>query len=173
MFMEEIRFFELGDEVIRKFKEDEGFGSSGAGGADEELMPQDDRMRQLWLLFEHPESSLLARIVAVVSVLVIAISVVTFCLETLPRFKHYKIFRFSNNITRVIEAEVPSATGQLLLPPCYLTPDRLDSTRTLADPFFIVETICIIWFALELFIRFYASPSKSGEGERLACSATA
>lgn len=30
-----------------------------------------------------------------------------------------------------------------------------------ADPFFIVETICIVWFALELFIRFWASPSKA------------
>lgn len=135
IFMEEIRFFELGEDAVNKFKEDEGLGGSSN---DEEVMPKDERMKQLWLLFEHPESSLMARVVAVISVLVIAISVITFCLETLPRFKHYKIFQFSNK-TRVIEAEVPSAT----------------------DPFFIVETICIVWFALELFIRFYASPSKA------------
>lgn len=112
--MEEIRFFELGEDAIQKFKEDEGFGN---GTNADERMPSDERMKQLWLLFEHPESSILARIVAVISVLVIAISVITFCLETLPRFKHYKIFKFSNNVTRVIEAEVPSATGIVCLFP--------------------------------------------------------
>lgn len=116
VFMEEIRFFDLGEEAVQKFKEDEGFGSGTSG---DERMPSDERMKQLWLLFEHPESSILARIVAVVSVLVIAISVITFCLETLPRFKHYKIFKFSNNVTRVIEAEVPSATGTRLLSPTF------------------------------------------------------
>jgi voltage-gated potassium channel Kch len=135
--MEEIRFFELGDEVINKFKEDEGFAAPGTSA--DEQMPDNELMKKLWLLFEHPESSISARIVAVVSVLVIAISVVTFCLETLPQFKHYKIFKYANNITRVIEAEVPSAS----------------------DPFFIIETICIVWFALELFTRLFASPSKT------------
>lgn len=135
--MEEIRFFELGEDVINKFKEDEGFAAPGTSA--DEQMPDNELMKQLWLLFEHPESSMSARVIAVVSVLVIAISVVTFCLETLPQFKHYKIFKYSNNITRVIEAEVPSAS----------------------DPFFIIETICIVWFALELFTRLFASPSKT------------
>ena len=61
-----------------------------------------------------------------------------FCLETLPEFKHYKVFNTTANGTKIEEDEVPDVT----------------------DPFFIVETLCIIWFTFELLVRFLACPSK-------------
>ena len=61
---------------------------------------------QVWLLFEYPESSQHARIVAIISVFVILLSIVIFCLETLPEFKHYKIFNTTANGTKVEEDEV-------------------------------------------------------------------
>ena len=61
-------------------------------------------------------------------VFVILLSIVIFCLETLPEFKHYKLFNTTANGTKVVEDEVPDVT----------------------DPFFIVETLCIIWFTFEL-----------------------
>ncbi|XP_033621845.1 potassium voltage-gated channel subfamily A member 5, partial [Fukomys damarensis] len=33
--------------------------------------------------------------------------------------------------------------------------------RTLADPFFIVETTCVVWFTFELLVRFSTCPSKA------------
>ena len=84
--------------------------------------------RRVWLLFEYPESSQHARIVAIISVFVILLSIVSvpssfqryflssddtfylqviFCLETLPEFKHYKIFNTTANGTKVEEDEVP------------------------------------------------------------------
>ena len=99
IFAEEIRFFELGDDIWQKFKEDEGFANNPK---DEEVpMPENKWMRELWLLFEHPDSGTAAKFVAIISVLVILVSISTFCLETLPEFRHYKMFQYANNITRV------------------------------------------------------------------------
>uniref|UniRef100_A0A3Q3GSW2 Potassium voltage-gated channel, shaker-related subfamily, member 4 n=1 Tax=Labrus bergylta TaxID=56723 RepID=A0A3Q3GSW2_9LABR len=133
IFSEEVKFYELGEEAILKFREDEGFVKE-----EEKPLPEDEFKRQIWLLFEYPESSSPARGIAVVSVLVIVISIVIFCLETLPEFRDEKE---------------------------YLQP-RVNSTQPdhgftpFNDPFFIVETVCIIWFSFEIIVRFFASPSK-------------
>ena len=109
------------------FREDEGFIKE-----EEKPLPTNDLQRKVWLLFEYPESSQHARIVAIISVFVILLSIVIFCLETLPEFKHYKVFNTTANGTKIEEDEVPDVT----------------------DPFFIVETLCIIWFTFELLVRF-------------------
>lgn len=133
VFVEEVRFFELGDAAFNKFREDEGYVKE-----EEKILPENEFQKSIWLLFEYPESSQAARVVAITSVAVILLSIVIFCLETLPEFKHYKLFNTTNNMTRVMEDEVPSVT----------------------EPFFIIETLCIIWFSLELIVRFLACPSK-------------
>ncbi|KAK0176592.1 hypothetical protein PV328_000711 [Microctonus aethiopoides] len=58
--------------------------------------------------------------------------------RTLPEFKHYKVFNTTTNGTKIEEDEVPDIT----------------------DPFFLIETICIIWFTFELSVRFLACPNK-------------
>jgi len=133
IFSEEIQFYELGETAITKFREDEGFIKE-----EEKPLPTNDLQRKVWLLFEYPESGQHARIVAIISVFVILLSIVIFCLETLPEFKHYKVFNTTANGTKVEEDEVPDVT----------------------DPFFIVETLCIVWFTFELLVRFLACPSK-------------
>ena len=69
------------------YREDEGFIKE-----EEKPLPTNDLQRKVWLLFEYPESSQHARIVAIISVFVILLSIVIFCLETLPEFKHYKVW---------------------------------------------------------------------------------
>lgn len=70
----------------KKYREDEGFIKE-----EEKPLPDNENQRKVWLLFEYPESSQAARIVAIISVFVILLSIVIFCLETLPEFKHYKV----------------------------------------------------------------------------------
>ncbi|KQS30018.1 uncharacterized protein Dyak_GE15560, isoform F [Drosophila yakuba] len=123
VFSEEIKFYELGDQAINKFREDEGFIKE-----EERPLPDNEKQRKVWLLFEYPESSQAARVVAIISVFVILLSIVIFCLETLPEFKHYKVFNTTTNGTKIEEDEVPDIT----------------------DPFFLIETLCIIWFTFEL-----------------------
>ena len=85
IFLEEVRFYELGEEVVIRFKADEGFPR-----VVERPLPATRIQRRLWMLFEHPESSSGARIIAIVSVLVIVVSILIFCLETLPEFRNEK-----------------------------------------------------------------------------------
>ncbi|XP_038661999.1 potassium voltage-gated channel subfamily A member 4-like [Scyliorhinus canicula] len=138
IFAEEIKFYQLGDEAMLKFREEEGFVKEA-----EKPLPRGEFWRQVWLLFEYPESSSPARGIAIVSVLVILISIVIFCLETLPEFRDDRDFpqggALPANATR-------RPAGRL--------------AATFGDPFFIVETVCIVWFSFELLVRFAACPSK-------------
>lgn len=85
IFMDELEFYQLGDEVITRFKEDEGFPKEEVCA-----LPENELQRRIWILFEQPESSGGARIIAVISVVVIIVSILIFCLETLPAFRNEK-----------------------------------------------------------------------------------
>ncbi|KAM6947806.1 potassium voltage-gated channel subfamily A member 10 [Lycodopsis pacificus] len=140
VFANEIVFYQLGHEAMQQFREDEGFVNEP-----EVLLPTNEIKRQFWLLFEYPESSSAAKSVALVSVFVIVISIVIFCLETLPEF------RDDTNVT-------PGLTQ--LINGTQTGPAVKDVFVYLTDPFFILETICIIWFCFEAGVRFVACPSK-------------
>ena len=75
VFTEEIKFFELGEDAFNKFREDEGFIKE-----EERILPKKDMQRKIWLLFEYPETSQWARVIAIISVTVILMSIVIFCL---------------------------------------------------------------------------------------------
>lgn len=136
VFTEEIKFYELGEEAIEKYREDEGFVKEEV-----KVLPDNKFQRKVWLLFEYPESSMAARVIAICSVFVILLSIVIFCMETLPHFRHYKVVNGTNDsMTTIEEDDIPQFT----------------------EPFFIIETACIIWFTFELLVRFASSPEKIG-----------
>ncbi|KAG7521693.1 shaker-related potassium channel tsha2-like [Solea senegalensis] len=132
IFLEEIKFYEIEEEAVELFKEDEGLARE-----EDRPLPENEFQRQFWLLFEYPESSGPARIIAIVSVMVILISIVIFCLETLPEFRE---------VPYVPEIVNGSAQGKAPSP--------------FTDPFFMVETLCIVWFSFEFTMRFLSCPSK-------------
>ena len=151
IFLEEIKFFELGAEVIERFKESEGIIREAP-----KPMPRVAWKRHIWMLFECPESSLCARVVGIISVLVIIVSIVTFCMETLPVFRNY-----SNQTANTAAAALAGTSpGPMSHPAGGKDKLHLDYTENndLLQPFFIIETICIIWFSLELSLRFLSCP---------------
>ena len=129
VFADEIRFYELGDDVLQRVEQEEGY-------IEEEKpdLPEHPLQRAIWKLFEFPDTSLAARIIAIISVSVIVISIVTFCVETLPQFRPQKVKGENGTVTTEDER--------------------------FRQPWFGLETACIIWFTFEYLVRLFSSPNK-------------
>lgn len=117
VFADEIRFYDLGDDILHKVEQEEGYIEE-----EKPILPENKLQRKIWQLFEFPDTSLGARIIAIFSVMVITLSIVTFCVETLPQFRN-------NGEKR-------------------------------KQPWFTLETACIIWFTFEYLMRLISSPQK-------------
>ena len=107
--------------------------------------PVNHLQRKVWEIFECPESSNLARIVAVISIVMITVSIALFIIETLPSIRNEmnppSPLITSGNVTDAHEVHGSGGTKYFWI-------------------FFIIETICITWFCLELICRFIVAPSK-------------
>jgi len=118
------------------------------------VLPAHPLRRKLWLWFEYPRSSNIARKLALWSVLVIIVSTVAFCIETLPSLNIDKQYvstvriittknitvnneSFSRNMTIIVQETLPLAV---------------------IDHWFIIETISVVWFTIEYIVRLYAAP---------------
>ncbi|TSP79445.1 Potassium voltage-gated channel subfamily A member 10 [Bagarius yarrelli] len=147
VFKDEINFYKLGSEAMEQFREEEGFLKEP-----EVPLPTNEIYRQFWLLFEYPESSNAARGVALVSLIVIIVSIIIFCMETLPEFRDD--FEVINAMGHPVNQTKDSSSDSS----SSATSKTISTTFT--DPFFIVETACIIWFVFEITVRFLVCPSK-------------
>ncbi|NXR18326.1 KCNA3 protein, partial [Cinclus mexicanus] len=143
VFLEELRFYQLGDEAEERLREAEGFSVE-----EPPALPRGGLRRRAWLLCEHPESSPAARVVALLSVLVILVSIVVFCLETLPQFRPGAEGEVSGG-----RNSSPSSSFSLF--------SSSSSWSSSSSSSFLPFTICICWFSLELLVRLVASPSKA------------
>lgn len=82
-FLEEIKFFQL-HEVDKRYKQEiEPVETRKVTPVD---MPAHPLRRKIWQLFEYPDSSFYADLLAKFSLIVIIMSTITFCIETLPSF---------------------------------------------------------------------------------------
>lgn len=82
LFSEDVLFFHLGQDVFNRLQREEGYIQ------DTEMeLPKNKYQRAVWELFECPDTSMPARILAILSVSVIVVSITVFCIETLPQYK--------------------------------------------------------------------------------------
>lgn len=137
MFLEEAKFFEL-DDIILSIEVTQG----ATGTEEDKLLPKNLLKRKLWLLLEYPESSYQGRIVAYCSVFVVCISIFEFCCETVPEFK----WGLKEDEAHRLEGRRPTD---------FLGPEGM---RDLKDPFFLTETLCVIFFVFELLTRAAVCP---------------
>lgn len=82
LFAKEVLFYQLGENVFLQLQRNEGCIQDAPME-----MPRNKYQRKVWELFECPDSSLAARLLAVWSVIVIVVSITIFCIETLPDIK--------------------------------------------------------------------------------------
>lgn len=132
-FMRELYFYDLGDDVIREFLEGEGLLREHT------VVPKNPVQEKIWRIFETTDSCFVSRAIAVTNVIMVLTAIAIFCVQTLPEFQTKDIF----------------INGTLSL--------NVDSwgENNASNPFFIVETICTVWFILDLVIRFLVSPVKN------------
>ena len=137
IFLNELHFFELGPNVISNFKQKEGCL------ADEKVQPMPEKKwkRKIWEAVEYPESSVVAKVFAAFSVLFILISVVIFCIETLPEF-------------------ADSGCEDVNVTDSYNVTTTVSAVKW-DDPIFIIESFCIAFFVFELVTRFLTCPAKT------------
>ena len=92
IFLSEVAFYELETDIVDEYKKNEGYTE------EEVILPKGETMRKIWMLFEYPDTSTLAFIFAIVSVVMTITSIVLFCVETLPVF----------SVTHCVEDETPN-----------------------------------------------------------------
>ena len=173
IFIEELEFYQFDDDVIERFRRVEGYHDlqwlrrvegyfDPSWEAPPPQMPSNAFQKRVWLLVEYPESSLAARLIAILSVVVILLSIVIFCVETLPQFRRIRIV----NDTTATSADVGSDVGNESTSGTTCSTVELDSIGrfeiddrpAFTEPFFLLETACIVWFVLELVTRFAVCP---------------
>lgn len=137
VFLGEIQFFEMGKSVINSYMKAEGFISESN---ENHPMPKGAISKKIWEFLEYPETSLGAKIFAGISVAFIVISVVSFCVETLPQYRNVGCI----NVTTI------DSTGKKTEK---IVPD-------FGHPLAVIESVCITWFVLELIFRFIVCPSR-------------
>ena len=122
VFKEELKFYEINDRrfpILNKVIE-----STMTPKKD----PSELTFREKgWELLENPESSTLAKCLSLFSILIITLSLITYCLETVPSLK-----------PRKFNSEQPNQR----------------------DHWFIMECLWIVWFTMELILRFSFSPNR-------------
>ena len=131
-----------GDEVLKRYRKQEGYV--------EEIpieRPANNIQRVIWEVFECPESSNLARVFAIVSIVMITVSIATFIVETLPSVRNEM-------------SSVPIATTVVTANGTYIQYVQPTGETRLFWIFFMIETICVTWFCFELICRFLVAPSK-------------
>ena len=132
IFLDELEFYEIGEERIKEYKIKEGFLMDEV-----KPVPKNKVFKLIWLTVEEPDTSKFARVFAIVSVTCILISIINFCLETLPRF------------TRKHCVNVTSDGGE-----------TFHEVPNYGDVFFIIETVCVAWFTIEFILRAISCPHK-------------
>ena len=131
VFINEVIFFDLPEEAVQVVQLEAGI----ADEPEEQPMPNNYYMRMIWNTLEYPNSSRVAKFLAIFSVIVISLSLIIFCIETLPSFN-------------TKETKPANATGDWKSENSY---DKI---------WFQLNTFVIVWFTGEYVIRLITSPQK-------------
>ena len=142
ILIEEVEFFELGEIAVKAVKE---ILNEEEENDEQIVMPENQFQRNVWCLFEYPDSSRPARFLAIWSVFVIVASIVILCIETLQEFKVIKDSDMTNSSDPVERKLV----------------EEHNKTANVARSWFAkLEMAFIIWFTFEYLVRLLFSPQK-------------
>ncbi|CAF0801814.1 unnamed protein product [Rotaria sordida] len=146
IFLEEVNFFQLGQEALNQLRKDENIKE-----VRKVRLPKSRFRRHLWATMEYPDYSIIARIVNILSLLTILISTISLAIESLPQYKHLGQSVCYNS--SVNNSNNTNETTQVL------NNSEIICSNYLASPFFIIQTVCVGFFTVELILRIISAPS--------------
>lgn len=113
------------------------------------LLPKARFRRHLWATMEYPDYTPFAKVVSIVSLVMILISTLALAIESLPQYVNLDQIT-CDNVTTIALNNTNQTIAQNTEYIC---------SNYLQSPFFIVQTICIGFFTLELLLRIISTPS--------------
>ena len=159
-FLEEIKFFQL-HQADKRYKEEI---EPEEGKTVEQELPEHPIQRKIWKLFEHPDSSKWADMLAKFSLLIIIMSTITFCIETLPSFGRHTICRnvtsniLSNDTNIDNESSVLTNSSQVIV--LVNVTERHCTVVERGAYWSTIEAVYVAWFTFEYLMRVISAPKK-------------
>ncbi|XP_055345162.1 potassium voltage-gated channel subfamily A member 7-like [Paramacrobiotus metropolitanus] len=136
-FIAECRFFQLDKPALLQIAAHEGFQPYPPV-----RLPKNRVLRATWRFLTDAGSSRGARAFEAFNIIMILLSVVILCAQSMPQFRSAS----GTNGTKANDTDEELTA--------------LDDYVQFTDPFFIIATVCIAWFTVEFALRLLSSPSK-------------
>ena len=155
VFTEEVEFFQLGEQAFKSvakclYQEQQ-----------QRITPQFSLQRRVWNLFEHPDTSHFARAIAMLSILMIAMSVVISCIETMPYFRGLRGKSCDSAMKLRCNENAGTEDDNNTTPDCdSKSLENENCSYNTPEVFIVLETICYSWFLFEYLVRFAAAPNR-------------
>ncbi|OQV16071.1 Potassium voltage-gated channel subfamily A member 1 [Hypsibius exemplaris] len=135
VFVREMLFFDLGDEMIHKFLRAEELHD------EPEILPTNKVQLLVYDLFNCPDSSIFARAIAIFDICMVLTAIIALCVISLQAFQDVvPVGDFGNETVQHRKFEY--------------------KVNAFSNPFFVVDVICNSWFIFDIVVRFAASPEK-------------
>ncbi|CAF3580994.1 unnamed protein product [Rotaria socialis] len=144
VFLEEVTFFQLGEEALNQIRKAENIKE-----VKKVRLPKNNCRTHLWATMEYPDYSIMAEIVSGLSLLMILISTITLAVESLPQYADLDTITCDN----ITMGHSNNSNETLANDYKYLC------SNYFATPFFIIQTICVGFFTLELILRIVSALS--------------
>ncbi|CAF1249169.1 unnamed protein product [Rotaria sordida] len=120
-------------------------------------LPRSPFGRYLWATLEHPEFSFIAKFIQILSVFIILLSTMALAVETLPKYKN-----LSSEICSSDTSEGNSITIGQANSTDQSSIAKSNCHTYFSSPFTVIQTVCVIYFTLELILRMISMPSLCG-----------
>ncbi|CAF3558429.1 unnamed protein product [Rotaria sp. Silwood1] len=150
-FLEEITFFELGQDALAQVRKDENLKE-----VEKTQLPRNRYRRYIWATMEYPEFSCIAKLFNILSLFIILISTITLAVESLPQYSH-----LSEDACQKEYKQHKTETSNASMNSNGFQSSKRICLSFFSSPFHRIQMICIGFFTLELILRLLSTPSLS------------